>query len=137
MIIHQGVSMSELCTVSRLHKSEKHVASDPRAPRCFSANTFSPLHRSINHKPLSIAFGLKDKNGDRVLTINSEEHVISHLSLRNLLPRPTCLFLKLATLTLSADLPTIDSHPHLLFDYANDEEKWLEHYDRAYEKVIG
>ena len=65
--------------ISRLHKSEKHVASDPRAPRCFSANTFSPLHRSINHKPLSIAFGLKDKNGDRVLTINSEEHVISHL----------------------------------------------------------
>ena len=30
---------------------------------------------SINHKPLSIAFGLKDKNGDGVLTINSEEHV--------------------------------------------------------------
>ena len=30
---------------------------------------------SINHKPLSVAFGLKDKNGDGVLTINSEEHV--------------------------------------------------------------
>ena len=30
---------------------------------------------SINFKPLSIAFGLKDNNGDGVLTINGDEHV--------------------------------------------------------------
>ena len=30
---------------------------------------------SITFKPLSIAFGLKDKNGDGVLTINGQEHV--------------------------------------------------------------
>ena len=41
----------------------------------------------------------------------------------------------MATLTLRADLDTVDSHPHLIFDYAQDEEKWLAEYDRAYEKV--
>ena len=30
---------------------------------------------SISFKPLSVAFGLKDKNGDGVLTINGAEHV--------------------------------------------------------------
>ena len=41
----------------------------------------------------------------------------------------------MATLTLRADLDTVDSHPHIIFDYAQDEEKWLAEYDRAYEKV--
>ena len=30
---------------------------------------------SISFKPLSVAFGLKDKNGDGILTINGAEHV--------------------------------------------------------------
>ena len=40
----------------------------------------------------------------------------------------------MATLILRADLDTIDTHPHVIFDYARDEEKWLAEYDRAYEK---
>ena len=36
---------------------------------------------------------------------------------------------------MRADLDTVDSHPHIIFDYAQDEEKWLAEYDRAYEKV--
>ena len=43
----------------------------------------------------------------------------------------------MATLTVKADLDQVDTHPHILFDYANNEEKWLAEYDRAYEKVIG
>ena len=42
----------------------------------------------------------------------------------------------MATLTLTADLDTVDTHPHLIFDYANDQEKWLQEYDRAYEKIL-
>ena len=43
--------------------------------------------------------------------------------------------MQVATLTLRADLDMVDTHPHLIFDYAHDQEKWLAEYDRAYEKV--
>ena len=37
---------------------------------------------------------------------------------------------------MTADLDTVDTHPQIIFDYANDEEKWLQEYDRAYEKIL-
>ena len=37
---------------------------------------------------------------------------------------------------MTADLDTVDTHPHLIFDYANDQEKWLQEYARAYEKIL-
>ena len=46
MIIHQGVSMSELCTVSRLHKSEKQVASDGLNLALFCQYLFANRHNT-------------------------------------------------------------------------------------------
>ena len=48
---------------------------------------------------------------------------------------PLFISIQVATLTIRGDLKLIETHPHILFDYANDEEKWLIEYDLAYERV--